>query len=505
MKRRMEREKERTSLVSPPVASIASLLVPGLGQMLAGEVQRGLLLLGSFISIIGLSVWRIVLLGTERSGALAIFLKAAERRPLLVWFLAIAVAGLYIWTVMDAWRQAKKERRGGAGLFVAVIVVFFALGWQISQIDIYRAITKLPDAWPPLAKVLWPWQEAITYRTETVSAAAEILTGSTVNPPVAPAPKPGEPYLKVVPNFGMLSTIDSNNNVVPGTTIHLEGSGFRPNTDTQIWWIDILHNEFRPRENGEYVHAMTDSSGSFSLDMTMPYRMLPPNAGLRQINNVEARQVRQIGGPIASEPLRVTIERMIETIIMGMMATVFGIILSIPVSFLAARNLMAGSWIGMTIYYLTRTVLNIVRSIEPLIWALIAVVWVGLGPFAGIVALTIHSVAALGKLYSEAIEGIDPGPIEAIQATGATRLQTIVHAVIPQMIPPFVSFSIYRWDTNVRMSTVIGLVGGGGVGFILVQYVRLLDYRAAGIAVWFIAVTVALLDYVSAEIRRRFV
>jgi phosphonate transport system permease protein len=108
-------------------------------------------------------------------------------------------------------------------------------------------------------------------------------------------------------------------------------------------------------------------------------------------------------------------------------------------------------------------------------------------------------------LYSEAIEGIDPGPIEAIQATGATRLQTIVYAVIPQMIPPFVSFSIYRWDINVRMSTIIGLVGGGGIGFLLVQYIRLLDYRAAGIAVWFIAVTVAILDYVSAEIRARFV
>ena len=103
------------------------------------------------------------------------------------------------------------------------------------------------------------------------------------------------------------------------------------------------------------------------------------------------------------------------------------------------------------------------------------------------------------------IEGIDPGPIEAIQATGATKLQTIVHAVVPQMIPPFVSFSIYRWDINVRMSTVIGLVGGGGVGFILVQYIRLLDYRAAGIAGWFIALTVSILDYVSAQIRARFV
>ena len=113
-------------------------------------------------------------------------------------------------------------------------------------------------------------------------------------------------------------------------------------------------------------------------------------------------------------------------------------------------------------------------------------------------------MAALGKLYSEAIEGIDPGPIEAIQATGATKLQTIVYAVIPQMIPPFISFTIYRWDINVRMSTVIGMVGGGGIGFLLMQYIRLLDYKSAGIAVWFIAVTVSILDYVSARIRERF-
>jgi hypothetical protein len=121
--------------------------------------------------------------------------------------------------------------------------------------------------------------------------------------------------------------------------------------------------------------------------------------------------------------------------------------------------IMSGSRLTMAVYYIT-------RYIEPLIWALIAVVWVGLGPFAGIIALTVHSVASLGKLYSEAIESIDPGPIEAIQATGATRLQTIMYAVVPQMIAPFVSFSIYRWDINVRMSTVIGLVGGGHRGLV---------------------------------------
>jgi phosphonate transport system permease protein len=130
---------------------------------------------------------------------------------------------------------------------------------------------------------------------------------------------------------------------------------------------------------------------------------------------------------------------------------------------------------------------------------------VGLGPFAGILALTLHSVAALGKLYSEAVESIDPGPIEAIQATGANWLQMVMYAVVPQIIPPFVSFTIYRWDINIRMSTIIGFVGGGGIGFLLAQWIRLLDYQAAGIAVWFIAVTVAILDYVSAEIRARFV
>ena len=296
----------------------------------------------------------------------------------------------------------------------------------------------------------------------------------------------------------------SNNNLIPGTTITLTGTGFRPGLPVELWWQDPLRNAFQLRKGGNYLSVMPDAQGAFTTDVMMPYSLGPVGEGKDEPHRVEARQTVARAAARASEPLRLVVERMVETIIMGMMATLFGIILAIPVSFLAARNIMSASPLTLAIYYLTRTILNIIRAIEPLIWALIAVVWVGLGPFAGIVALTIHSVAALGKLYSEAIEGIDPGPIEAIQATGATRLQNIMYAVVPQMISPFVSFSIYRWDVNVRMSTVIGLVGGGGVGFILVQYIRLLDYRAAGIAVWFIAVTVAVLDYVSAEIRRRF-
>ncbi|MCA9929902.1 MAG: phosphonate ABC transporter, permease protein PhnE, partial [Anaerolineales bacterium] len=215
--------------------------------------------------------------------------------------------------------------------------------------------------------------------------------------------------------------------------------------------------------------------------------------------------VSSVGKAQASNELKLAIEKITETIFIGMMATFFGVILAIPVSFIAARNLMSTNKLTMGIYYVARAILNIIRSIEPLIWAIIFVIVVGLGPFAGILALTVHSIAALGKLYSESIESIDPGPIEAIQATGANWLQTVMFAVVPQVIPPFVSFTIYRWDINIRMSTIIGFVGGGGIGFLLAQWIRLLDYRSAGIAVWFIAITVAILDYVSAEIRARFV
>lgn len=161
--------------------------------------------------------------------------------------------------------------------------------------------------------------------------------------------------------------------------------------------------------------------------------------------------------------------------------------------------------LGMTIYYLSRTILNGLRAIEPLIMAIVFAIWVGLGPFAGVLALMLHSVAGLGKLYSEQVESIDPGPIEAIQATGANRLQTIVYAVLPQIVPPYTAFTIYRWDINVRMSTIIGFVGGGGIGFILQQWINLLRYRQAGVAMLAIAIVVAVLDFASAKLREKIV
>jgi len=161
--------------------------------------------------------------------------------------------------------------------------------------------------------------------------------------------------------------------------------------------------------------------------------------------------------------------------------------------------------IGDVLYNATRTILNGLRSIEPLIMGLVFVIWVGIGPFAGVLALTLHSIASLGKLYSEQIENIDAGPIEALQSTGANRLQTIMYAVVPQIIPPYIAFTMYRWDINVRMSTIIGFVGGGGVGFLLQQQINLLRYRDAGVAVLAIAIVVSVLDYASASIRERYV
>lgn len=160
---------------------------------------------------------------------------------------------------------------------------------------------------------------------------------------------------------------------------------------------------------------------------------------------------------------------------------------------------------GTIVYNITRTILNALRSIEPLIMVVAFAVWVGIGPFAGVMALALHTIASLGKLYSEQVENIMVGPIEAVTATGANRLQTIAYAVIPQIVPPYLAFTIYRWDINVRMSTIIGFGGGGGIGFLVQQNLNLLKYRDASVQMIAIAIVVATLDFASAKVRERVI
>ena len=181
------------------------------------------------------------------------------------------------------------------------------------------------------------------------------------------------------------------------------------------------------------------------------------------------------------------------------------IFVAAPMSFFGARNLMLANSANTAVYYLVRTVFNVLRSIEPLIMAILFAVWVGIGPFAGVLALAVHSVAALGKLFSEQVESIDPGPLEAITATGATSMQVVLFAVVPQVFPQFLALSFYRWDINVRMSTIIGFVGGGGIGFLLQQWINLLQYNQAGTALLAIAFVVTVLDMLSAKIREKII
>lgn len=196
------------------------------------------------------------------------------------------------------------------------------------------------------------------------------------------------------------------------------------------------------------------------------------------------------------------IKALIETIFLALMSTVFAIPFAFLISFFAARNLMPKTWLGNSVYVLIRTVATIGRSIEAIVWAIIFCVWVGIGPFAGMLALWVHSIASLIKLYSEQIENIDPGPVEAVKATGAATLQVWRYAVIPQILSPYLAFTIYRWDINVRMATIVSFVGGGGIGLALQQQQQMLAWRNVGLIMWLIALVVWIMDMISGAVRQ---
>lgn len=196
---------------------------------------------------------------------------------------------------------------------------------------------------------------------------------------------------------------------------------------------------------------------------------------------------------------------LVETIYLALLATVLAIPFAFFFSFFAAKNLMFGSFWGKAAYFFIRTISTIFRSIEAIVWAIIFCVWVGIGPFAGMLALWIHSIASLIKLYSEQIENIDPGPVEAIKATGASTLQIWRYAVSPQILAPYLAFTIYRWDINVRMATIVGFVGGGGIGLALYQQQQMLAWRNVGLIMWLIALIVWVMDIFSAYIREKLV
>lgn len=189
----------------------------------------------------------------------------------------------------------------------------------------------------------------------------------------------------------------------------------------------------------------------------------------------------------------------LETVQIAIWGTLLGVVLAIPFAFLAARNLHDNRWL----YHGTRQVLNVTRSINELILALVFVSAVGLGPFPGVLALAIHGIGMLGKFFAESIEEIDNGPLEALRATGANALQVIAFGVIPQVITAWIAVVLYRFEVNLRSATVLGMVGAGGLGFQLVSSLKLFKYQETATCIIVITIMVVLADTLSSHLRNR--
>jgi phosphonate ABC transporter permease subunit PhnE len=186
------------------------------------------------------------------------------------------------------------------------------------------------------------------------------------------------------------------------------------------------------------------------------------------------------------------------TIQLAWVATVISALISLPIGFLAAANIFESRPLRALVIF----TLNADRAIDALILALFFVSAVGLGPFPGTLALAIHSVGMLGKLFADAIESVDRGPIEALESAGAGKLATIRWAIWPQVAPHFVSYFLFRFELNVRVSVVLGLVGAGGIGFLLIQYMRLFQYQKLTTVILVIMALVMFIDFVSSKLRR---
>lgn len=190
----------------------------------------------------------------------------------------------------------------------------------------------------------------------------------------------------------------------------------------------------------------------------------------------------------------------IQTIQIAVVGTAVAAMLALPMGFAAARN-TAPPWL----FYGARSLLNAFRAVDTLVYALFFVAAVGLGPFPGVLAVVVYTATVLAKLYSEAIEAIEPGPVEAVRATGATSLQVLRWGVLPQLVPQFLSFTLYRFETNIRAAAILGFVGAGGIGFYIQTYLRLLNYPAAATVLLVLVALVMIVDFASSRLRTRLV
>ncbi|GEN24958.1 phosphonate transporter PhnE [Halomonas cupida] len=194
------------------------------------------------------------------------------------------------------------------------------------------------------------------------------------------------------------------------------------------------------------------------------------------------------------------IDQMLVTIQIAIWGTLLAIIVAIPCSLLSSENLVPW-WV----YQPMRRLMDATRAINELVFAMLFVVAVGLGPFAGTLALFVHTTGVLAKLFSEAVEASEAGPMEGIRVTGAGRIEEIIFGLIPQVLPLWISVSLYRFESNIRSATVLGMVGGGGIGVALWETMRGFQYAETATIMLVIIVAVTLLDMASQRVRKRFI
>lgn len=194
------------------------------------------------------------------------------------------------------------------------------------------------------------------------------------------------------------------------------------------------------------------------------------------------------------------LEEMLVTLQIALWGTFLAVLTAIPFGLMASSNIVPW-WV----YSPTRRLMDSFRAINEMVFAMLFVVAVGLGPFAGVLALWIHTTGILAKLFSEAVEAIDHQPIEGIRSTGAGALHEITYGVIPQVMPLWVSFTLYRFESNVRSATVVGMVGAGGIGVLLWEIIRSFQYKETSAVMVIVVITVSVIDMVSSKIRKALI
>lgn len=365
-------------------------------------------------------------------------------------------------------------------ILIALGVAILGASARVSQVDFIRFFRDASKAKALVTSFLTPDLTTRDLKTTTIEMAFPIPCGSAPN---ATQVKSGPRLSTSVP---CATAKDS---------FTLEGFNLAPSAQIAIRW--------NIPKTGQLTlpYVTTDANGHFTaqLDAKPIAAAVDSTASKLQVDSLVP-----MGNLKVSQAVKDVLQAMFVTIFMALLSTTVATIIAIPLSFLAASNITRRGPLGTTVYYITRSFFNIIRSYDPLVMATVFAFWLGFGPFPGALALTVVTTASLGKMFSEAVENIDPGPIEALQATGSNRLQTVVYSVVPQIVPDFVSYIIYHWDINVRISTVIGFVGGGGIGYYLsTQINSMIGYHKAGTAIWAIVAVVWAMDFLSAEVRKR--